>query len=731
MHTTADSARLLRLILLFILTLSAARAAELRGTVLDPSGAAIAGAQVSAVNRVGVVAQATTDGAGAFVLRVADTAGVRVVVTAPGFATETVSPAEALAVRMAIAPQVDSVSVAGSAIDAPMSEQGSSAAVVTREEIAQRNEPMAADLLRYLPGLALAQSGQRGSNASLYLRGGDSNFTLVQIDGVTVNAFGGEFDFANIPADWLERVEVVRGPQSAVYGAYAISGAVNMVTRPAPETPSFDFTVEGGSHDERRFSAGGGGTLAGFGISGAASRLDGDGAVSNAGYRNENAALGLTRNFARQGFGVRGNFNSNEAGAPGPWGSDPLGLFTGIDRVTRDRNNFSNYLARYWADLTPRIRQEISGSFFLDNNYFKSPYGDSYNQDRRAHGEACTLASVTRRYIAAFGFAWVREDEENSWITDSGFSIAPLRRDQQGLYLENRVQFGQSVFVNAGVRGEFIRTAALPANEGSSRPDMPRHGITKVNPKVAAAWAARAGTRLHASFGTGIRPPGGFDLAFTNNPALRPERTASFDAGIEQRLLGNHLAVEATWFYNRFTDLIVSLGGSLARLSSYRSDNLANSRAQGAEVVARWQPGRTLSVTGTYTLLKSEILSLDGSSGLAPAYFRVGQQLLRRPEHSGTLVGSFARGRLSANLTGYFRGSALDVEPNWGASAGLFRNPGYLNAGFNLNYRAAPGVTVYGHLRNAFNRRYEEVYGYPAPLLNFVAGMKFSVGGRR
>jgi iron complex outermembrane receptor protein len=109
----------------------------------------------------------------------------------------------------------------------------------------------------------------------------------------------------------------------------------------------------------------------------------------------------------------------------------------------------------------------------------------------------------------------------------------------------------------------------------------------------------------------------------------------------------------------------------------------------------------------------------------------VGQQLLRLPEHSGTLVGSFSRGRVSANLTGYFRGNVLDVEPNWGASAGLFRNPGYVNAGFNLNYRAAPGVTVYGHLRNAFNRRYEEVYGYPAPLLNFVAGMKFSIGGRR
>ena len=471
MHTPVDSARLLRLILLFILTLGAARAAELRGTVLDPSGAAIAGAQVSAVNRVGVVAQAATDGAGRFVLRVTDTDGVRVVVTASGFATETVSPAETLAVRMTIAPQVDSVRVAGSAIDAPMSEQGSSAAVVTREEIAQRNEPMAADLLRYLPGLTLAQSGQRGSNTSLYLRGGDSNFTLVQIDGVTVNAFGGAFDFAHIPAEWLERVEVVRGPQSAVYGAYAISGRGQhghaAARRRRPRSTSRPRAAATRSGASRRAAA------ERWGASEFPAPPRGwtptaplpTPATAMKTLRLASLAISRVRDSA-----LRGHFNSNEAGAPGPWGSDPLGLYTGLDRVSRNRNNFSNYLARYWADLTPRIRQEISGGFFLNNNYFKSPYGDSYNQDRRAQGEARTLASVTRRYIAAFGFAWVREDEENSWITDSGFRIAPLRRDQQGLYWENRVQFGQSVFVNAGVRGEFIRTAALPANDGFQAP---------------------------------------------------------------------------------------------------------------------------------------------------------------------------------------------------------------------------------------------------------------------
>src|SRR5207248_11410680 len=133
-----------------------------------------------------------------------------------------------------------------------------------------------------------------------------------------------------------------------------------------------------------------------------------------------------------------------------------------------------------------------------------------------------------------------------------------------------------------------FRTQAI-ASDGCSRPLFPADSISKVNPKVSAAYVA-GGARLHGSFGMGVRPPSGFELAFTNNPALKPERTRSFDAGLEQKLFGNVLVVDATWFYNRYYDLIVTLGGSLASLSHYKSANLANSSAQGAEFSARLRP---------------------------------------------------------------------------------------------------------------------------------------------
>jgi outer membrane receptor protein involved in Fe transport len=173
------------------------------------------------------------------------------------------------------------------------------------------------------------------------------------------------------------------------------------------------------------------------------------------------------------------------------------------------------------------------------------------------------------------------------------------------------------------------------------------------------------------------------------------------------------------------------LGGSLTQLSHYQSDNIANSRAQGAEFSAQLRPARWMFVTGSYTYLNTEILSLNGSSSKAPTPFSVGQELLRRPGNSGGVTTSFTRGKISANVSGYFRGKALDVEPSYGATAGLFQNAGYANVGVNLNYAMGHGLTAYGNLRNALNRYYEEVFGFPSPRLNFVAGLKWSFSGAK
>jgi outer membrane cobalamin receptor len=701
-------------------------AAEVKGTIVDPSGARVAGARVSIVTPLGVVRSFPSPD-GAFACSLPD--GSRLVITAPGFADKSIAAADALpemTVRLDLAPVVDSVRVAGSAIDVEASRQGGSVTIIPREEIEQRNEPMANDLLRDAPGVVLSQTGPTGGISGLYIRGGDPAYNLVEIDGVPVNAFGGDFDFSHIPSEELDHVEIVRGPQSAIYGPYANSGVVNFVTRDADSPANLDVVAEGGTYRERRFAISGGGTLAGFGIVASASQMNTNGPVPNSDYRNQGLMLNAIRRWGRQSLAFHGDFDSSENGVPGPYGSDPLHDFTGIDTVSRNKNNFSDYSLRYRADVSDRVRLEVSGAFFRNNNGFTSPlFGFSFNKDLRAQFEARTIVKVAGYYTVAIGASGGTEQITNTYITDANSGTFPIRRRDEALYVENRFEFGGHLFLNAGVRAESLDTGAIPT-DGYARPYFPSQRISTANPKLSGAYVLGR-TRFHASFGTGIRPPSGFDLAYTDNPALKPERTRGGDVGVERRLFHDWLSLDATYFRTRYYDLIVILGGSLAALSHFASDNLANSLGQGGEFSATLRPARWLFLNASYTALKTEILSLNGDPGVGTPPFQVGQELIRRPANSGAVTASIRRGKASVNLSGVFRSSILDVEPTYGATAGLFHNPGYADVGIDLNYALGRGVTAYGNLRNALNRHYEEVFGYPSPLLNFVVGMKWTL----
>ena len=724
-----------RVLLLCLTTAAVARAAQVSGSVQDPTGHPVENARVSLGSRTGIIAEGLTDAQGKFRFPL-EGINRQVTVAADGFATQKMDAADDLSIVLPLAAQSDSINVAGSAIDALASEQGTSTSLISREQLRGRNEAQAIDLLRYLPGLAVTQQGQRGTLGAVSIRGGDSKYNLVLLDGAPVNTFyyGGLFDFAHIPVDFLDRVEVARGPQSAVYGSYANSGVINFVTRSA-ETPVFDFVAEGGSHGERRIALSGSGLLGKFGLAGSVSRLDFNGPVPNSDYLNQNVYLSVLRKWDRHTLSARGNYNANDTGEPGPYGSDPAHRYGGLDRVSRSRNYFSDYLAHYAGELSPRVRQEMFLSFFLNNSPYVSPYGFSYNKDIRALADARTTVNVARWYTTAFGFAEEREEMKNTYVQDASRRKFPLRRDQQGLYWENRFQLGSRLFVNAGVREEIFEQPFIPSEPASpyyaTRPGLASNTYHKTNPKIAAVYRVAPSTSVHGSFGTGIRPPGGSDLAFTDNPNLRPERTKSGDAGVQQRLLQDRLALNATYFVNRFSDQIVGLGGSLSVLNRYRTGNLSRSQAQGGEFTADLRPLRWLNIAGNYTFLQTKVESLEGSSTLVQRYFTVGQPLLRRPKQSGSLVASIQFRRVSANVTGYFRGQTLDIEPNYGVSGGLYRNGGYQNLGLNLNYRLTHGVTVYGYLRNALNQRYEELYGYPSPLLNFTAGAKWTFGRGR
>jgi len=723
------------LLLLTAALTPAARAAEIQGTVLDPARNPIAGAQVAAFSPTGVIAQQITDDRGHFDFNVSplfDNYQLRV--TAPGFQTVTVAPG-ASSIQLALAPREDSVRVTASAIDIPASQQGTSVSVITSQEIRERNEAHTVDLMRELPGMVFSQNGAAGSVADLFVRGGDSKYNLVQLNGIPINSFyfGGLYDFSRIPSDFISEIDVARGPQSAVYGSYAIGSVVSFVTRSPENGPALDVVAEGGTHDENRVAISGSALEHGWGLAASFSSFLANGPVLNADSRNDNIFLSGEHRWRTQSLFAFGNFNSASAGEPGAYGSNPAGLFTGLDLVSREKNNTSTYGFHYQYDITGRFRQDIFGGFFLDNSLFISPFGNSFNKDIRGHAEARETVNIARFWTLAGGFVFDREEMKNTFITDNSFRSFPLRRDNEGIYLDNHFTIGKTIFINAGVREEIYQMPGVPAFTVSfgSRPDFPARTYSKLDPKISAAWMLPGGARLHASYGTGIRPPGGSDLAFTDNPALKAERTESYDVGIEEQFLNGRASLDATWFHNRYKDLIVGLGGSLAKISAYQTDNVSNARAEGVEMTGRFRPSSWVSLNVNYTWLDSEVLALNGGSGLVQQYFYLGQPLIRRPKQSGGAIATVHYGRLDANLYGYARGRSLDVEPNIGASGGEFWNPGYTSVGINLNYRVRGNLTAYVNLRNALNRRYEEIYGFPAPLLNVVAGVKWSLARSR
>ena len=287
------------------------------------------------------------------------------------------------------------------------------------------------------------------------------------------------------------------------------------------------------------------------------------------------------------------------------------------------------------------------------------------------------------------------------------------------------------------MRAEHIRRDALAADPSafSPRPAFARDVVTSVNPKLAAAWqvaggdaaaGARGWTRLHASAGTGIRPPDAFEIAFTDNPGLKPERSRSVDGGVTQAFAGGAFQADATWFRNDYDDLIIAVG-RFTDASRYRTDNISNARAQGVELSLAGRTRGGFSGRASYTFLDTEIRAVDGSPD-APSPFTVGDPLLRRPRHQGVLDMAWARGPVDVFAQGVFRGQTLDAEPNFGTFGGLFENPAYAVANLGATVRVWRQVAVYGRVMNLFDTAYEDALGYPAPGRIGYVGVRVAAG---
>lgn len=731
---------------LSLLTSLQASAASLSGRVADPDGRPVAAADVFVTGATAAPLRARTDAEGRYTIAALEAGRYTVVASAPGLVSAAQSINIATDTSLDLSLHISAVSetmvVSAAQIDQPLSRTPDSVTVIDGREIEAKQQFTLAAALRSVPGVTLQQNGGPGTVTSLFSRGGESDFTLVLIDGIRANAFGGGLDLSQVPLHDVDRIEVLRGSQSALYGSDAIGGVIQVVTRSGGR-PSAQAQVETGGREMRRASVATTGEVSGLrwqlggnyvedaGFTGAAANGQ---TVANDDSQEAQGSAVLGWRHPGRGSDIQGSLQyvDTDRGSPGPFGSDPARRYSGVDTVSRGTTRRIGGGVRYlqpWFGASSRVRQRVefdTANYDLD---FVSAFGASEGNTRRHHARVQTDVSASASFGFSGGVEWLGESGGSTYIVAGNAGEVPVERSVLGLFAEGRWFAGDRATVTAGVRGERISREALPGDPLAfqPRPDFPEETINSVNPKLAASFAVLDNTRLRGSFGTGIRPPDAFEIAFTDNSGLKPERSKSGEIGVSQTAARGAVQLDVTAFYNSYTDLIISVGRSFSGVSRWRTDNISNARARGAELSGAWRVRGGLDVRANYTFLDSEILAVNGLS-IAQTPYAVGDALLRRPRHSGSIDGAWTHPRASAFAQLQMRGEALDAEPAFGPSGGLYLNDGHSVVNIGGSFRPVKSVELFVRALNLFDRRYEEVFGYPAPGRTAYLGARFAVG---
>ena len=740
-------ARLFVSLSLSLLLAIPAAAAPVKGRVVDPDGRPVPGATIMLSSGGTLLSTTVTDANGQFALDAPDGQPSDIRIALAGFRAEPRSIDGNAAtdlgdLRLSVSALSESVVVSAAQVEVPLSQASSSVTVITGDELEARQIHSVADALRTVPGVTVAATGGPGAVTGLFPRGGESNFTLVYVDDVPVTAFGGEFDFAHLGTENVERIEVVRGPQSALFGSNAIGAVVRVVTRRGGR-PTVTGTLEGGGYGTSRLAGATSGSIGRFDWGASGERFATDGyngrtvsglVVENDDY--ERASGALTAGWRGEGFTLRGQLrhSNDERGVPGPFGSNPIGAYTGIDTISRGENQETLGAASALVRLAPRVRGLLQGSYHRLESDFVSPDfmnplepSESESGSRRWTARAQLDGTLRAGLDLSGGVELQRERASSTFITDESFAPSPVKRSIAGYFAEARWTTHDRLFVTGGLRIDDIRRETFAA--------LPEDNVVSVNPRAAVAWIVNQGpnpTKLRTSVATGIRPPGGFDIAFTDNPSLKPERSRSAEAGIEQTFAGGLAAVELVGFANEFDDLIIAVG-SFQGSSRYMTDNISNARARGIEFAVRG--GRRINLRGpvdvrvrvAYTLLDSEILAVDRDDA-APPPFVVGDPLLRRPRHQVFADLAATAGRLGLFVNGGGRSRVLDVEPSSGTFGGLNQGSGFTVWNAGASWRIPRVGDAYARVENLFDERYEEALGFPALGRRATVGIRIAAG---
>jgi vitamin B12 transporter len=588
----------------------------------------------------------------------------------------------------------------------PAASAAATITVLSGDALRSQGIATVADALRLVPGAAVVATGSFGGQTSLFLRGGESDYVKVLIDGVPQNQPGGFFDFANLGTEDVERIEIVRGPVSVLYGSDAVTGVVHIITRSGGDHLAARVGFGGGGYGTEwgDASLSGGGATIQFAVSGAHRTTSGIYEFNND-YRRELASGQLRlRPDARTQASLIARYNEGVFHFP----TDFIGVPSDSDQHTSARGpSVGLELSR---SVSSRIDLHVSGAYHRE----ESRYDDGQDSPGDTTAFCCFHSRDVVRRLVLGGRADVRL--AGSTIVTGGVDIERQRqwgttldtaRHNAAVYVQARVGSGRPVSITIGGR--------VDDNQQFGRHATGRIGL---------AWRPDVLTRAHVSAGTGFKEPSFFENFASGfargNPGLKPEQSTSWEVGVSRITANGRVLVSATYFDQRFRDLIqyspVPVGAD-----SVNYVNVDDATARGLEV------GTTIAVTS--------IVSVGGDYALLHSRDRAtGARLQRRPGYTASArVGiRFAPGG-RFDVTARFTGSRADQDfATFPVTAVTL--PGYTVVDASAEYRIPmarrgfPGLTVRGQIANLLDARYEEVRHFRTPRRALFLGARLDVG---
>jgi vitamin B12 transporter len=782
---------------------------SLRGTVKDPLGAVVAGAAVELLNGAAVVKTTTTDGAGNYAFDVSASARYRVRAVAPTFQSTTSesiyitkSAKAELDITLATQTLTQQVSVTATATPTPIAQIGASVTVLTADDYRQYTEVQ--DPLRQIPGLQMTQTGQLGGTSALSIRGGSTDANKVLIDGVPVNDIGGAVEFANFSTVGIQQIEVLREPNSALYGSDALAGVISMTTtRGTTKLPLFTYAGDGGNFSTYHNEATASGVARQFDYYGAFGRLDSRNNLPNDSFHNAT----YTGNFGWQpnpANDLRFTVRHLSVSGGQPNGILLYGIpddaaqkaqntyYSGVwnNQATTKWHNEVRYgglrLRSQFDDFAPTGIPDDFGNFLGapvtingGNGYSVTGQaifqfaGDYPNQfaaiTNRDFVYAQTDYRINPHVVALGGFKY--EAERGS----TQFTGAPASNISRGNYsytlqiagdIRNRFYYN----VGSGIENNGLFGVAV----------TPRASIAYyLSRPSAASWLS--GTKLHASFGKGIKEPnlsqqasslfdilssvpdGSQLIAQFHVGQIGPENSRTYDGGVDQELWNGRARLGLTYFHNEFTNGIefvpqsglAELGVPAANLPAVEFGAYINSqafRSQGLEFEAEYKINNHLFARGGYTYTDAVVQrSFSSDQGVGESFnpaFNfgnipigafsplVGARPFRVAPHSGYFGLNYSHSKFYGALTGTLVGRRDDSDFLSDADFGptmLLPNRNldgaYQRLDLSGGYQVTSRLTAYANIQNLLSEHYAQSFGFPSLPLAFRSGIKINFGG--